>query len=105
MEERQQHMLNTETQMLDELYQSELDKYNADRSQWIAENQGRDFSTSGEAYNRYNKNIRNLMNWRTREGNRLYGNIKGFFGFKNGGILRPSTQYLINKVIKNENYT
>lgn len=105
MEERQQHMLNTGTQMLDELYQSELDKYNAARSQWIANNQGRDFSTSGEAYNRYNKNIRNLMNWRTREGNALYGNIKGFFGFKNGGILRPSTQYLINKVIKNENYT
>ena len=45
------------------------------------------------------------MNWRTREGNALYGNIKGFFGFKNGGILKPSTQYLINKVIKNENYT
>ena len=48
MEERQQHMLNTGTQMLDELYQSELDKYNAARSQWIAENQGRDFSTSGD---------------------------------------------------------
>lgn len=105
MEERQQHMLNTETQMLDELYQSELDKYNAARSRWIADNQGKDFSTSGDPYNQYNKNIRNLMNWRTREGNRLYGNIKGFFGFKNGGILRPSTQYLINKVIKNENYT
>lgn len=105
MEERQQHMLNTETQMLDELYQSKLDEYNAARSQWIANNQGKDFSTSGNPYNQYNKNIRNLMNWRTREGNRLYGNIKGFFGFKNGGILRPSTQYLINKVIKNENYT
>lgn len=105
MEERQQHMLNTETQMLDELYQSELDKYNAARNKWIQDNPGQDFSTSGEAYNQYNKNIRNLMNWRTREGNRLYGNIKGFFGFKNGGILRPSTQYLINKVIKNENYT
>lgn len=105
MEERQQHMLNTETQMLDELYQSKLDEYNAARSQWIANNQGKDFSTSGNPYNQYNKNIRNLMNWRTREGNRLYGNIKGFFGFKNGGILKPSTQYLINKVIKNENYT
>ena len=105
MEERQQHMLNTGTQMLDELYQSELDKYNAARSQWIADNQGKDFSTSGEPYNQYIKNIRKLMNWRTREGNTLYGNIKGFFGFKNGGILRPSTQYLINKVIKNENYT
>lgn len=105
MEERQQHMLNTGTQMLDELYQSKLNKYNNARSQWIANNPGKDFSTSGDAYNQYNQNIRNLTNWRTREGNALYGNIKGFFGFKNGGILRPSTQYLINKVIKNENYT
>lgn len=105
MEERQQHMFNTGTQMLDELYQSKLNKYNNARSQWIANNPGKDFSTSGDAYNQYNQNIRNLTNWRTREGNALYGNIKGFFGFKNGGILRPSTQYLINKVIKNENYT
>lgn len=88
---------------------------------WQSKNPDQDITTAGKTYEDYIKKVRELQKWKDAQKYGAHANVYGYSysnpylskniyeilgrSFKNGGTLKPSVQYLIRKVIRNENNT
>lgn len=105
----------------DNKYQNAIQSAQDDVETWRANNPGVPISRMPK-YSNYVKYIRDMQRWRQAQQYQAHADIYGYnydnewvnktpesigqlYGYRKGGSLRPSTMYLINKVIKNESNT
>ena len=118
---RDNFRLQTAVSDIDSQYQDAIQEASRDIKKWQTEHPNVDITTAGPIYDDYVNKVRELQRWRSAQ---TYGIHAGVYGysynnpylsktpqsilgrtFKNGGTLNPSIQYLIRKVIRNENNT
>lgn len=120
-ERRNNFRLQTSVSDIDSKYQDAVQRAQDDVEAWRANNPGVPISRMPK-YSDYVKFIRDMQRWRQAQQYQAHANIYGYnydnewldktpeqigqpYGYRNGGSLRPSTMYLINKVIRNESNT
>lgn len=121
IERRNNFRLQTAMFDTDNKYQNAIQSAQDDVETWRANNPGVPISRMPK-YSNYVKYIRDMQRWRLAQQYQAHADIYGYnydnewvnktpesigqlYGYRKGGSLRPSTMYLINKVIKNESNT
>lgn len=121
IERRNNFRLQTAMFDTDNKYQNAIQSAQDDVETWRANNPGVPISRMPK-YSNYVKYIRDMQRWRQAQQYQAHADIYGYnydnewvnktpesigqlYGYRKGGSLRPSTMYLINKVIKNESNT
>ena len=116
-------MLQTATSDIEQQYQDAISKPTEEIQKWQndPENSGKPI-TQAPGYQTYQEFLRAMSRWKLAHLYKTHANIYGYsydndlletpveaiqrkFGYKLGGTLKPSIQYLINKTISNENNT
>lgn len=118
---RDNFRLQTAASDVDSQYQDAVHEASKDIRKWQAEHPNVDITTAGPVYDDYINKVRELQRWMAAKKYGIHAKVFGYSydnpylsktpqsilgrAFKNGGTLNPSTQYLIRKVIRNENNT
>lgn len=120
-ERRNNFRLQTSVSNIDSKYQDLTKQATNDVSAWMASNPGKALSSMPN-YTNYTNYISDMQKWRQAQQYKAHADVYGYdydndwlhktpesigqpYGYKRGGSLKPSTMYLINKVIKNESNT
>ncbi len=120
-ERRNNFRLQTSIADIDSNYQKTIQGASDEIEAWKASNPGIPISSMPN-YSNYVKFIQDMQRWKQAKQYQSHADIYGYnydnewlketpesiarlYGYKRGGSLKPSTMYLINKVIKNENNT
>lgn len=118
LDRRNNFRLQTATSDIDQRYQAAASEVQDKINQWSTQNPNKSLSQM-PGYSNYSNFMNELANWRQAQKFKAYADVYGErynneylsqdpldlrlkYSFKNGGQLRPSTMYLINKVINNE---
>ena len=120
--ERQNNFrLQTGVSDVETRHQDAIQKATDDVRNWQAEHPGKAI-TSMPNYNKYVKALEEMNRWKMAQIYKTHADVYGYrydnqylskdpisimsqYGYKKGGVLRPRTMNLINKIIKNESYT
>lgn len=120
-ERRDNFRLQTSLLDIDDTYQNAVQKATDDVRNWVLNNPSKSISSMPN-YNKYVDAMREINRWKQAQTYKTHANIYGYnydnplllkdpksimskYGYKNGGVLKPSTIQLINKIIKNESDT
>lgn len=120
-ERRDNFRLQTGVSDIETRYEDAIQKATDDVRNWQAKHPG-EAITSMPNYGNYVDALREMNRWKMVQTYKTHANVYGYgydnlylykeptfimsqHGYKKGGVLRPRTMNLINKVIKNESYT
>lgn len=121
MDGRNNFRLQTSMSNINSRYQDLTKQATNDVSTWMSSNPGKALSSMPN-YTNYTNYISDMQKWKQAQQYKAHADIYGYdydndwlhktpesigqpYGYKRGGSLKPSTMYLINKVIKNESNT
>ena len=120
-ERRNNFRLQTGVSDVETRYQDAIQGIIDDARNWQAKHPGEALSNMPN-YNNYVNALREMTRWKAAQTYKTHADVYGYrysnpylakdptsilsaYGYKKGGVLKPSTMNLINKVIKNESYT